>query len=149
MCADIYFSDTWIEGIGSLYGPVYGVYGCCIVCPSWQLICWYSGDTLMYQSPGFSHCYLSNIGIAGTHQPEPLIHLIPNPVRRGETVELHASTEIEQIILYTMTGSAAKSLFPGFGGEIRIPTSGLSADIYLVMLITRDGKVIRRKLVID
>jgi hypothetical protein len=147
-CTDIHFSDTWIEGIGSLYGPLNGIYGCCIICPFWELLCHYCGDTLVYQLPGSTGCFLKNIGIAHFDSEEPVINLLPNPVLQGNTFEVQASAEIDQITLYSIDGSFVKTWHPVNGTQILINTTGLSAEIYVLRIITRDGKAIRRKLAV-
>jgi hypothetical protein len=70
-------NDTWIEGMGSLYGVLQSG-SCALVGDMPQLICFEENDTLKYFNTNFTDCYL----ITGLRLPESgleSISLFPNP----------------------------------------------------------------------
>ena len=60
---DGYVQESWVEGIGSLYGPLYTKFEYCIVCPFWELLCYHYNDTLNYIMNGQTDCYQNTVGI--------------------------------------------------------------------------------------
>lgn len=90
--------DYWIEGIGSSLGPLHSLYYLCIVCPTWDLLCYHKNDTLLYQMFGYDKCFYSSVGIEEIENID--ISIFPNPVKdrfeiRSAGFELGKTCEIE------------------------------------------------------
>ncbi len=82
-----YTGEYWVEGIGSLWGPLYTQYYYCIICPVWELLCYHESDTLLYILPGENECYQQTVGI-DENPVQNEIALSPNPVLTGNPVRI-------------------------------------------------------------
>ena len=70
-------NDTWIEGIGSLYGITQS--GSCILVGDMpQLICFTENDTLKFINENFENCYVVT-GIPTNNPISVMIQIYPNP----------------------------------------------------------------------
>jgi len=70
-------NDTWIEGIGSLYGITQS--GTCLLVGDMpQLICFTENDTLKFQNDNFENCYVVT-GIAANDPMSERIQIFPVP----------------------------------------------------------------------
>ncbi len=76
--------------------------------------------------------------------PSPLIY--PNPTDNELHIELNSESQIEEIILYNMTGSVIKS-HKGTSKKALLDVSGLKGT-YLLIILTSKGAVINRRLVV-
>jgi hypothetical protein len=69
--------ETWIEGMGSLYGVLQSG-SCILIGDNPQLLCFREQDTLKYFNPGYSTCFV----VTGTEEsrsgPAP-VEVFPNP----------------------------------------------------------------------
>ena len=121
--------DTWIEGIGSLYGVLECAQGCLIGETS-ELVCMLQNGTLIYHYPGYTDCDTPlKINTPASEDP-PLIY--PNPVGNDLTVQLYmqhfAWVEISDI--YGRTRVKENLL----NRENRIDLRDLAKGIYFVKI---------------
>jgi hypothetical protein len=90
-----FYDEYWIEGVGSVNGPLHCAYWHCIVCPEWNLLCHYDEDTLNYIRDGIESCYQRTVGI---EENEGTINtaVYPNPFTDKLTIqyELHQSETV-------------------------------------------------------
>jgi hypothetical protein len=70
-------NDTWIEGMGSLYGVMQSG-SCALVGDMPQLICFEENDTLKYFNDNFDNCFIVT-GIATGNPITEQVRLFPNP----------------------------------------------------------------------
>jgi hypothetical protein len=70
-------NDTWIEGIGSLYGVMQSG-SCALAGDMPQLICFEENDTLKYFNDNFDNCYIVT-GIATNNPITEQVRIFPNP----------------------------------------------------------------------
>jgi len=70
-------NDTWIEGMGSLYGVMQSG-SCALVGDMPQLICFTENDTLKYFNENFDDCYIVT-GIASDNPISGMVQIFPNP----------------------------------------------------------------------
>ena len=70
-------NDTWIEGMGSLYGITQSG-SCLLVGDMPQLICFTENDTLKYFNDNFDNCYVVT-GIPTNNPISARVRLFPNP----------------------------------------------------------------------
>ena len=83
-CPPFYIKDTWIEGIGSINGPLF---------PKWpreegvfpdsiRLTCFKSENQLLWQSPFYDECYINHTLPTFVQENQlSRINVFPNPVR--------------------------------------------------------------------
>jgi hypothetical protein len=138
------FYDTWVEGIGSLSGPLYSMFSMCVVCPMWELLCYHENDILQYRMPNATTCYATSVGI---DEPSPgtNISVSPNPVKRGENITIQAPGVSGAISIYDASGTLVRSFL-----ETDAPsTYDLAPGLYFVTIITFDNKRISIKLVVE
>jgi hypothetical protein len=77
MVGTAYGNDTWVEGMGSLFGVLQSG-TCLLVGDNPQLMCFTENDTLKYFNDNFDHCYIMT-GI-DSHQPATeMVRVFPNP----------------------------------------------------------------------
>ncbi|HZK08652.1 MAG TPA: T9SS type A sorting domain-containing protein [Bacteroidales bacterium] len=136
--------DTWVEGIGSLSGPLYSMFSMCVVCPMWELLCYYENDILQYRMPFATTCYGTSVGI---DEPSPgtNISVSPNPVRSGENITIQAPGVSGSISIYDVFGKLVRSFL-----ETDAPsTYDLAPGLYFVTITTFDNKRISVKLVVE
>lgn len=139
-------NDYWIEGIGSNLGPLHTMYIMCIVCPTWDLLCFHSAGNQYYQMYGTDVCYLNNVGI-GEENMESGLQIFPNPVRDKFAVR-SLQFVVELVEIYDLSGK--KHLEKHFhGGEknVEIELNGLPAGMYVCRIVA-GGRSVVRKLVV-
>ncbi len=74
--------DTWIEGIGSLKGLIYGNMTPEIVGSQYSLLCMSNFSQTLYQNTNFTQCYYTNVNIEEFERNSVLI--FPNPIVNNE-----------------------------------------------------------------
>jgi len=136
--------EYWIEGIGSSLGPLHSKYYMCIVCPTWDLLCFHKGDTLLYSMTPSEICYVTSVGIKELI-PAESINIFPNPARDKFEVR-SVEFEVECVEIYNADGQKIFAEENVGSKNIAIDVSQFKAGIYLCR-IRLDGHVIVRKLI--
>ncbi len=123
--------DTWIEGIGSLKGLIYGNMTPEIVGSQYSLLCMSNSSQTLYQNTNFTQCYYTNVKIEEFEQNS--ISIFPNPVINNEfwiksnSLSNTTAVEVELFDIYgklVLKTSVDKNQNP-------ISTSNLPKGIYL------------------
>ena len=78
--------DTWIEGIGSLYGVLQSG-SCILVGDNPKLLCCHENDTLKYFNSSYSSCYVVT-GVE-VHQNDNLVKVFPNPADGSVSISVN------------------------------------------------------------
>jgi len=138
------FEDYWLNGIGSLSGPLYSMYGSLIVCPEWDLLCFHHADTLVYQNENENSCWV--VGIDEYKQVEA--SLKPNPVEKGEPFNIETTGKINNITLYDASGRLIKTVHPVNRENALIQTTDLKRGFYLLKIATEKKRVGTCKLLV-
>ncbi len=146
---DPFFTEYWIEGIGSNLGVLQSGFGNAIGGWSWTL-CKFEDGELVYMNPDYNSCYLVSTGIE-ENKAGPELTISPNPVR-GQ-FELRSSMfEVEGlkiISIYNGEGRKVKEIRNTEESEsITINAEGWNRGLYLIRLET-GGKVFSSKLIIQ
>ena len=142
------FYDTWVEGIGSLSGPLYTMFEACIVCPMWELLCYHENDILLYQKPFATTCYGTSVGIEEP-SPETNISVSPNPVKRGENITIQTPDDSGTIKIFNSTGALVRSFLQSNEPAITFSTDGMATGIYFITTTTPPNKRSAIKLVVE
>lgn len=139
--------EIWVEGVGSLYGPVHSRVYNCIFDYYVELLCLYHDDILLYSNPWFEFCYINTLSIPEVETAIP-VHISPNPVKAGGRIKINADFVIDRLEVYTSHG-VLKRQIAGF--EMRnelFETGRLSPGLYLIRVIGRNGEMGAAKLMI-
>lgn len=140
--------DLWLEGIGSLFGPLHTAFNLCIVCPTWELLCYYEDDELLYIMPSANSCYETSVGVeeitAGSGAA-----ISPNPVKRGQPLRINMETNAYQVRLFNAAGSLIETFYPAGKNELTISTENYRQGIYILQIITATRQTHTIKVVIE
>jgi hypothetical protein len=134
--------DTWIEGIGSLYGLIYSGENC-MVGEIDKLVCMLQNDIIVYHDPHYSTCstplYIPDIN------DDPFV-IYPNPAKDKCKVQC-AKYSIKNIEIFNLTGEKVyrADFSSGKGDAVEVDLD-FPAGIYFVRL-TNDRTVEVRKIV--
>jgi hypothetical protein len=126
------YLEEWISDIGSSSGPLYSSFMQSIVCPYWQLGCYYENDKLVYSNPQFSNCFYTTI-MQGSLETE--LTLYPNPADNLLHIESRKH-KLDMIRIYDLQG---KQLIQSTQNPIDI--SFLTPGIYFVLIRINDKEV--------
>ena len=133
-------NEYWVEGIGSLNGPLYTKYWYSIICPVWELLCFHEGDTLLYVLPGSQVCYQSTVGLDDTSNKEFNMEVFPNPVSNIITIKTGRNSVIE---ITNLQGQILKK-YKSTDKNTTIDVSDLSNGIYLIKATSEKGILARK-----
>lgn len=139
--------DIWVEGIGSLSGPLYTRYEYCIVCPVWELLCAYQTEEKIYMHSDYQICYFSSVGIDESDFGAD-VQLFPNPVSRGQKVQLTNSAVGSVISMYSATGALYGRFAVDGTNSLEIETGRLNPGIYTLVFTSPSGSVRSLKLLV-
>lgn len=142
---DMRFTEYWIEGVGSISGPVYSMFNYCIVCPHWELLCYYENEMLQYMMPFSEICYVNTVSIA--EQFEEKFAVQPNHFNRGEDVVVQLPPHAKELQLFDTHGRLINSIRAEGRRTLRIETGGLLPGLHLLTLTTRHNTILTRKLI--
>lgn len=141
-------TETWIEGVGSLSGPLHSCYWQNIVCPSWELLCMHNNNQSIYTNEWYNSCYYSFVDQKEYTDPQS-IRLFPNPVTKGSDMILKVEEEIQGIEIYTLDGKIIQRIHTVPEGNLSIQTNGLSPGIYVLRGIRQEAAYTVRFQVVD
>lgn len=121
----------WLEGIGSTQGPVYG--GNIPADLYFTLLCFHQDDTLYYMDPNSTRCFYTSVGIE-EFSIQSDVSMSPNPLQRGQILEIKSKSLIEQIEVYSISGIKNRKFAGTESKSANIDLSYLPSGIYLIRL---------------
>jgi hypothetical protein len=141
-------ADTWIEGIGSVYGPTYPALFSCPFDFIGDLICELENDTVMYHdTTDYENCFYSLIGIDEI-LGKPIFNIYPSPTRSQSIITV-AYPANAKLIIYDMTGrEVIQRNLTGNTDRYNLILPVMDNGIYIARLIG-DGFAGNVKLVIE
>ncbi len=139
--------EYWIEGIGSQYGPLYSIYYMCIACPQWDLLCYFRNEQLFYIMPGQTKCFQTAVGVEEANSDDDII-ITPNPVLKGEKIEIKSLENIKGILIYNSSGVLIKSIVDNFNKRILLETGRFQRGIYLIRIEAINNKTETKRFII-
>jgi hypothetical protein len=143
-------AEYWVEGIGSLNGPLYTSYWHCIVCPVWDLLCYFENDTLAFKMPYTTECYQNTVGLTeNVDAAKAPIVIYPNPVKRGNPLSIESAAGLSGIRIYDARGLLLQNAAPGNSLKTNICTAGLAPGLYIVETIHTAEGISRKRLVVE
>lgn len=128
--------ERWIEGIGSIHGPLYPLNPIMFsteIPDSLILSCTKTNGVDYYSHYGFSECFELSL-VAVDNIENELFNVLPNPFTEELTVNLN-SPNVELLELRNLNGQVVFSSNE-FNENISILTSHLPAGIYFLTVLT-------------
>lgn len=142
------YTDQWIEGIGSIHGPIHTLMQHCNP-PylSWDLLCYHHNDTLQYIMPGYTDCIYTQTNIEESDIMKDII-IFPNPAR--DKFEVRSEEfGVDKIEVFDMHGfKVIDKQFYRKNKIIEIDVAAMKAGVYLC-IIWADNQLINKKLIIQ
>ena len=140
--------ETWIEGVGSLYGLTnVGVYFCSFdIFP--ELNCFTENDTLKYQNLNYPDCFYA-LGISGLTSHDTF-KLIPNPFSEFTTLTFENPLHERNLLkIFSTDGQIIKQYENVTGNQLRIDRSKMINGIYFFQLMNDTKLIATGKLVVE
>lgn len=136
---EAYYSDVWIEGIGSRSGPLAPRMpedlstGSSGWPDSTRTTCFLAWDNVLWQQPGYNGCTTNILmGMDGAQTPEVLVY--PNPANDAVHVDGLPAGRWTYRILDVMGRNRGQGDVTGAGGRLRVDVTGIPAGPYLLRL---------------
>lgn len=136
---DVY--ETWIEGIGSELGLLHSG-SMFLVGGSYDLLCYYENEDLIWQHPDFNSCYIGTDGVE-ENKAEAWISIHPNPTTGMIVVSGKNLNQAEVLNLLGQRMATAQ----GKGETLQIDIANLPTDVYFVNITDEEGRTYVRKVV--
>lgn len=131
------YEDTWIEGIGSIYGLLRFVPYCWIGVEHEELLlCVYDTSGMVFQSEMASNfdCYIAS-GSGIEENAGQIVTVFPNPAKDILHIDGACNSVIE---IYSITGQLQKTLV-STDEKTLVSLSGFTNGIYIVKIINTSG----------
>ncbi len=140
-------TDTWIEGIGSLFGVSHmDLYECAFDLFT-ELNCFSENDTLKYHSANYPSCYYTTVGI-NEPEKENSFSVNPNPANESIIITFSKESTIvpHELKIFDVPGKAIlRENIISQNQEIDV--SKFENDIYFIQLRTKNTTVIKKIIV--
>lgn len=122
--------DVWIEGVGSLFGPLNSIFPC--YTDIWvNLLCYYENDSVRYINETYNECYLTSVGIFEDYNLSD-IQVSPNPSQKGSLIEIRSGDLIHDLELLSFNGLVIKHYHDLESKSVTIYPGSLLPGIYLL-----------------
>lgn len=135
-------SEIWLEGIGSIHGPLYPfnpVEFSSEIPDSMLVTCFKLNDSIIWSNPSYNICYNNIILFVAKNNPtENELSVFPNPASEKINFSTHTS-QPSAIILYDI--ALRKILRKEFINSISLNIASLSKGIYLFEIIDKNGLI--------
>lgn len=140
-----HLSEVWIEGIGSVHGPLFpntptkfsGEWP-----DAMDLTCSFANNQDFFQHPSYSSCYV-NITLGLENQEEVNLSVFPNPVRSTLTIE-SAQKLTSDIEIVDASGKLIKKVK---ADQLTIDVSSFENGIYFLHFQVGNQQVVKKILV--
>lgn len=136
------FTETWIEGIGSLMGLTSAMYYSFVADVYPELICFHENDTMKYHNANYSSCFFTTVGVEELYEVSP-IKIFPNPTSDVVSIQYDAGMKLHSVIILNFLGRTLMAT-----SKPEIDLSQLAEGIYFVQVKTDKGnyqaKVLRK-----
>lgn len=139
--------DQWIEGIGSIIGPLYSSINTHVSDLFFTLLCFSQNDNLLYMDPNATKCFYSTVGINDLDK-EANINLFPNPIQSGQSIKVKSKYSIQNIEIYNAVGMRLAAQFTVQGETATINTANLPNGIYLFRVSAEDNLTFVKKVIV-
>lgn len=142
-----HLSEEWIEGIGSVHGPLFPFLPRKFsgeIPDALLLSCSFSNNQDYFNHPNYQDCYV-NITLGIENQEEINLNIYPNPVSSILTIESDQKIN-GTITIYDVNGKLIKTV-KDYGNTIIIDVSAFENGIYFLNFEIGDQLIVKRFLV--
>lgn len=139
-----HLNEVWIEGIGSIHGPIFPNAPRKFseeIPDSMDLTCSYSLNQQHFNNPNYQDCYV-NITLGTENQEAINLSIYPNPVSSILTIESSQSINGE-IEIFDVNGKLLKTL-KAKGETVSIDVSAFENGVYILNFELNGQKVVKR-----
>lgn len=138
-----FIPEYWIEGIGSTFGLMWPGLSAYIAwdIPYPRLICFEQDGNLIYHDPDFIQCWAPSGVSIPENQDDDMIMIYPNPA--AEKVKIISPEIIKSYTLYSVSGTLLQEGNP-CTTAFSIDLSSYTQGIYLLSIVTNQGKIVRK-----
>lgn len=126
----IYGYEAWIEGIGSEYGLL-NPGSRFLVGGTYDLLCYYEDENLIWQNPNFNSCYLGSDGVEENVTGHSFF-IYPNPTTEKVIIE---GLRVVEVKIYSVLGQLVKA----FQNTNEIDTAALPEGLYVLRIKDSEG----------
>lgn len=123
------FTETWIEGIGSLRGILREGYFC--LCNNNTLLCCSKGEELVYKNPDFENCYYSKTKIVGVKEIQSGQFKLVQHFSNQQVLLQFSEKKQRKISVFNIAGAIVET-FETFESDEILNISGYKPGLYLV-----------------
>jgi hypothetical protein len=134
------YTETWIEGIGSLMGLTKVGFYTYVADVFTELICFHENDTVKYHDTQYPSCFYSTV-VVNELSSKNLIKIFPNPASDFISIRADNSDKIRYVIISNVFGEVLLTT-----DKTEIDLSEFSTGIYFVQVITESGNYISKVL---
>lgn len=142
-----YVNDVWLEGIGSLFGPIHTAYSYCIACPVWDLLCYHESGELFYRMPYAESCFEPTVSLDEKTNEKATI--TPNPVNRGQPFRIVLKKNAEQVSIFNASGVPVETFDVAGRDHLEIKTASYPAGLYLVKILSFGNRAGTYKVMVE
>jgi hypothetical protein len=144
-----YLNEVWIEGIGSIHGPIFPNNPRIFQTEtpdSIYLTCYKSNDVVIWNNPNYENCYINIVLFTNKLKDEP-INVFPNPFFDKLVIEFPDNEKGKHdISIFDVYGNLIIKTTMNQDRQFEINLSFLENSIYIVK-IESDKKVFRQKII--
>ena len=133
---DGYSGEYWVDGIGSLFGPLHTKYYEVITCPSWILICCHQNSELLYLSPYITECFPLELSINYVENSD--VNIRPNPVKQNSVFIIEMNSVLLSVEIINSIGVVIKRYNSLNSNVLKVKTNNLISGMYIIRIKTNN-----------
>ena len=145
----MFLSEIWIEGIGSIHGPLFPKYPGVFsdeIPDSLKLTCYKVDNSVIWSNPFYENCYVSII-LSTSEIIESHLKIFPNPVKNELRIEIPKNESGNYVIsIFDLFGKTISKKTYNKTEIIEINMTSLKNSFYILQ-IEFDNKIYRQKFV--
>ncbi len=143
----MYMREVWIEGIGSVHGPLYPKYpqNFLLEMPdSLNLTCYKVDNAIVWNSPFYDDCYINHV-LSSNEIEKGKLKLYPNPVTDRLKIEMPRNKSVDcKVSIFDLVGKRQITHFFNRNESIEIDVSPLNKGFYLIEIVFENQKYRQR-----
>jgi hypothetical protein len=140
-------NEIWLEGIGSIHGPLFPAYPTIFsteIPDSLNLTCYKIENQVVWHNPSYGACY-TNIVLSIDELTILSFNIYPNPAQNQLFITSENGIKINEVKIYNQLGQTVMHQI-GFNGSVDV--SSLMPGIYFIEVVVGDQRI-REKLLIN
>jgi hypothetical protein len=132
-------NEIWIEGIGSIHGPLFPINPTMFsteIPDSMNLTCYKINGSIIWNNPNYNDCFINIVlSVNDLQETQWNIFTYPNPVTNELRIELPKSVkENFEISIFDLEGKLINKNFENRNGQITIDTRTLKNKYYILQV---------------